>query len=82
MIIVLSGPLASDVMLPRIFMKQLRTSGIAMGNHKSQNAMVDYLEKSDLRLVISDTFDLAGLETAFQHQKGNKHFGKISITMS
>ena len=44
--------------------------------------MVDYLEKSDIRLVISDTFDLAGLATAFHHQKCNKHFGKISITMS
>ena len=79
---VLSGPSASDIVLPRIFMKQVRTSGIAMANHQSQNAMVDYLEKSDLRPVISDTFELADLATAFQHQKDNKHFGKISITLS
>ena len=82
MIGVLSGPSASDIVLPRIFMKQVRTSGIAMGNHQSQNAMVDYLEKSDLRPVISDRFDLTDLAMAFQHQKDNRHFGKISITIS
>ena len=31
--------------------------------------------------VDDDTFDLADLSKAFQHQIDNKHFGKISITM-
>ena len=78
---VLSGPAANELVLPRIFLKQVRTSGIAMANHQSQKAMVEYLENSKIKPVISDTFDLADLAEAFQHQIDNKHFGKISITM-
>ena len=78
---VLSGPAANELVLPRIFLKQVRTSGIAMANHQSQKAMVEYLENSKIKPVISDSFDLAELARAFQHQIDNKHFGKISITM-
>ena len=78
---VLSGPAANELVLPRIFLKQVRTSGIAMANHQSQKAMVEYLENSKIKPVISDTFDLAELAGAFQHQIDNKHFGKISISM-
>ena len=78
---VLSGPAASELVLPRIFLKQVRTSGIAMANHQSQKAMVEYLENSKIKPVISDSFDLSELANAFQHQIDNKHFGKISITM-
>ena len=82
MIGVLSGPSAENVILPKIFLKHIRTSGIAMGNHQSQIAMVQYMENSDIKPIISDTFDLAELANAFKHQKEHKHFGKISITMS
>ena len=43
--------------------------------------MIDFLETTNIKPVISDTFDLAQLADAFQHQIDNKHFGKISITM-
>jgi NADPH:quinone reductase-like Zn-dependent oxidoreductase len=79
---VLSGPAVSEIILPRIFMKQINLSGIAMANQQSQLAMVDYLNNSDIRPIISDSFDLADLGAAFQHQIDNKHFGKISITMN
>ena len=82
MIGVLSGPSAENVILPKIFLKQIRTNVIAMGNHQSQNAMVEYMENSDIKPIISDTFDLAELANAFKHQMDHKHFGKISITMS
>ena len=78
---VLSGPAVSEIILPRIFLKQIRLSGIAMANQESQIAMVEYLDKTDIKPVISDSFDLANLADAFQHQIDNKHFGKISITM-
>ena len=64
MIGVLSGPSAESVILPKIFLKQIRTSGIAMGNHQSQIAMVEYMENSDIKPIISDTFDLAELANA------------------
>ena len=82
MIGVLSGPSAENIILPKIFLKQIRTSGIAMGNQQSQIAMVEYMENSDIKPIISDTFDLADLVRAFKHQMGQKHFGKISITMT
>ena len=79
---VLSGPAASEIVLPGIFLKQIRLSGIYMANKDSQLAMIKYLEKTDIKPVISDTFDLSELAAAFQHQIDNKHFGKISITMN
>ena len=78
---VLSGPAVSEIILPRIFLKQVRLSGIAMANQQSQLAMIEFIEKHNIKPVISDTFDLADLSKAFQHQIDNKHFGKISITM-
>ena len=76
---VLSGPSVSEIILPRIFLKQIRLSGIAMANQDSQIAMVDYLEKNEIKPEISHSFELADLAAAFQHQIDNKHFGKISI---
>jgi NADPH:quinone reductase-like Zn-dependent oxidoreductase len=78
---VLSGSAASEVILPRIFLKQIRISGIAMANQQSQIAFVKHVEEAGIEPMISDTFDLAKLADAFQHQIDNKHFGKISITI-
>lgn len=50
-----------------------------MANQDSQIAMIDYLEKNEIKPEISDSFDLKDLGAAFQHQIDNKHFGKISI---
>ena len=63
-------------------MKQINLSGIAMANQQSQLAMVEFLNQSSIRPVISDTYDLADLASAFEHQIANKHFGKISINMN
>jgi len=82
MIGVLSGASAENIILPKIFLKQIRTSGIAMGNQQSQIAMVEYMENSEIKPIISDTFDLPELANAFKHQMGNRHFGKISIKIS
>ena len=50
-----------------------------MGNQQSQIAMVEYMENSDIKPIISDTFDLPDLVRAFKHQMGQKHFGKIVL---
>ena len=78
---VLTGPSVSEIVLPRVFMKQLNISGIAMSNHKSQKAMVEYLNSCDFKPIISDTFSMVSLAEAFQYQLDKKHFGKISISM-
>ena len=76
---VLSGPSVSEIILPRIFLKQIRLSGIAMANQDSQIAMIEYLEKNEINPVISDSFDLEILAAAFQHLIDNKHYGISSI---
>mmetsp|Transcript_19459 Transcript_19459/g.23669 ORF Transcript_19459/g.23669 Transcript_19459/m.23669 type:complete len:343 (+) Transcript_19459:90-1118(+) len=76
---VLSGPAASQIILPHIFLKQIRLSGIAMGNHQHQKNMIEFLDQSSIRPIISDRFPLNKLSEAFQHQIDNNHFGKISI---
>jgi NADPH:quinone reductase-like Zn-dependent oxidoreductase len=53
-----------------------------MANQQSQIAMIEFIEEHNIKPVISDTFDLANLSEAFQHQIDNKHFGKISISMA
>ena len=78
---VLTGPSVSEIVLPRVFMKQLNISGIAMANHESQKAMVKYLNSCDFKPIISDTFSMVSLAEAFQYQLDKKHFGKISISM-
>ena len=62
-----------------IFLKQIRISGISMGNQKAQERMVSFLDTTSIRPVISDTFPLSRLADAFQHQVDHKHFGKIGI---
>ena len=64
---VLSGPSVSEIILPRIFLKQIRLSGIAMANQDSQIAMIDYLEKNEIKPEISDSFDLKDLGLSLIH---------------
>ena len=76
---VLSGPSVSEIILPRIFMKQIRLSGVAMANQQTQLAMLDYLDSTSIRPIISDTFDLAQLGDAFQHQMRLPEIGRAHV---
>ena len=53
---VLTGPSVSDIVLPRVFMKQINISGIAMANRESQQRMFDYIDTLNFRQNISDYF--------------------------
>ncbi len=76
---VLGGASVSEILLPRVFAKMIRMSGISMGNKASQQAMIDFLDTVSFRPVISHQFSLSRLGDAFQHQIDNKHIGKIAI---
>ena len=78
---ILGGASVNEILLPRIFLKQIRISGIAMASRASQEAMVDYLDNSSIRPIISHTFALESLTEAFKLQMSNGHFGKIGITV-
>lgn len=79
---ILGGPAVSQMVLPKIFLKQIRISGISMGNQNAQERMVGFLDTTAIRPVISDTFPLSRLADAFQHQVDHKHFGKIAIQIA
>ena len=79
---ILGGASVSEILLPRVFLKQIRLSGIAMGNRTSQEAMVDFLDKSSIRPIISHTYELGALNEAFKLQMRNGHFGKIGIKIN
>ena len=64
---VLSGPAANELVLPRIFSKTSQDKWNCDGKIiNRKKAMVEYLENSEIKPVISDTFDLAELAEAFQ----------------
>jgi len=59
--------------------RQLRLQGLAVGNRRQQQDMVQALEASALRPVIDRHFPLEELVAAFRHQESGKHFGKIVL---
>jgi NADPH:quinone reductase-like Zn-dependent oxidoreductase len=78
MIGVLTG-IAGDVPLAEFFQRNARMSGITVGSHAQQRAMVQALEAWELRPVIDSRFPLERLADAFRHQESQQHFGKIVV---
>lgn len=80
MIGVLTG-IAGDVPLAEFFQRNAVMSGITVGSHAQQQAMVRAFEAWSLRPVIDTSFPLAGLAGAFRHQESQQHFGKIVVDL-
>jgi NADPH:quinone reductase-like Zn-dependent oxidoreductase len=77
---VLAG-LSGEVPTYRIFGKQLRVQGIAVGSRDDQLAMVRGIEATGLRPVVDSTYPLEELADAYRHQEAQRHFGKICIRL-
>lgn len=75
---VLTG-ISGEVPTAKFFQKNLTMSGITVGSRAHQEDMIAAIEANGLKPVISDTFKLDELATAFGHQIGQKHFGKIVV---
>ena len=73
------GGFTAELMLPKMFGKQLRMTGLSVGSVEMQNAMVKAINTSGLRPVIDRSFSLEELGAAFSYQETGKHFGKIVI---
>jgi NADPH:quinone reductase-like Zn-dependent oxidoreductase len=73
------GGFTAELMLPKMFSKQLRMTGISVGSADMQNAMVKAINTSGIRPVIDRSFGLEELGAAFRYQETGQHFGKIVI---
>ncbi len=75
---ILGGP-KGEVVFPKLFFKQLRVSGIAVGSRVMQEAMVRSINISGWKPVIDRSFGFEELADAFRYQETGKHFGKIVV---
>ena len=77
---VLTG-VAGPVQTALLFSKNLRVQGLTVGSRARQLEMIEGIEATGIKPVISDTFELGDLADAFRHQAANKHFGKIAVAI-
>ena len=75
---VLTG-FAGEVPTAELMTKNGRISGITVGNHSDQRAMIAAVEAHNIQPVVDSTFALADLAAAFRHQESQQHFGKICV---
>ena len=73
------GGRKAEFILPKLFFKHARISGVAVANRRAQQEMVRAIEQSKWRPVIDKSFSLEELADAFRYQESGQHFGKIVI---
>ena len=59
--------------------KQAKLQGLIVGSRRQQQEFVRALDANAIRPVIDRRFALADLPSAFRHEEGASHFGKIGI---
>jgi NADPH:quinone reductase-like Zn-dependent oxidoreductase len=77
---VLTG-FSGELPTAELMTKNGRLSGITVGSHSEQAAMVAAVEAHNILPVIDKTFALEELGAAFRHQESQKHFGKICVEL-
>ncbi|HEY1847825.1 MAG TPA: zinc-binding dehydrogenase [Opitutaceae bacterium] len=70
-----------ELVLRKIFWKQLSVLGTTMGSPSDWKAMIAFVAGSRLKPVVSETFALARAEEAFAHMEKGGQFGKIALTI-
>ena len=73
-----AGPKA-EVLLPRIFLKQLDVLGTAMGSAREFGEMLAFYEEHGLKPVISETFSLEEASAAMNYMEEGGGIGKIVL---
>ena len=77
---VLTG-IAGEIPTALLMRKQIRLTGIIVGNHQHQEAFVRALEVSGIKPVIDSRYPLDKLGDAFRHEESGAHFGKIVVAI-
>ncbi|WP_416899372.1 MAG: zinc-dependent alcohol dehydrogenase family protein [Minwuia sp.] len=78
MIGILAGQ-SSEVNMGYVLMTNSRIQGITVGSREMHLAMYRAMEAHRIKPVISDSFPLADIRSALEHQKASRHFGKIAL---
>ena len=73
------GGSKGEFVLPKLFFKHARMSGIAVANRRTQEDMVRAIDLSGMRPVIDKSFALTEIAEAFRYQESGAHFGKIVL---
>ncbi|HEX4962258.1 MAG TPA: NAD(P)-dependent alcohol dehydrogenase [Thermoanaerobaculia bacterium] len=69
----------AEVLLPLIFMQNVRVQGILVGHREAFEALNRAIALHQLHPVIDRVFPLAETRAAFEHMKAGGHFGKIVV---
>ena len=77
---VLTG-FSGEVPTAAMMTKNGRLSGITVGSHSDQAAMVAAVQAHNIQPVLDRTFPLTDLAAAFRHQESQQHFGKICVEL-
>jgi len=76
---ILGGGRKGEITFPKLFFKQLRMTGLAVGSRVMQEKMIEAINISGIKPVIDRTFGFDELPDAFRYQESGKHFGKIVL---
>ncbi len=76
---ILSGGRKGEITFPKLFFKQIRLIGIAVGSREMQEKMVEAINISGIKPIIDKSFGFDQLGEAFQYQTSGQHFGKIVL---
>ncbi|MEK4199782.1 zinc-binding dehydrogenase [Cytobacillus sp. FSL K6-0265] len=72
------GPV-EQVVMPRIFFKQLHILGTTMGSASEFKSMIDFYEAHKLKPVIDGVYDLQDIENVHEKMDKGKVFGKMVL---
>ena len=76
-----AGPFP-EIQSAKIFYKQASILGSTMGSSAEFTAMLDLIDRREIKPVIDREFPLDQTEEAFRYMDGGKQFGKIVIRIS
>jgi len=76
---ILGGGRKGEITFPKLFFKQMRMTGLAVGSRLMQEKMVDAINVSGIKPIIDKNFAFDQLADAFRYQESGKHFGKIVL---
>lgn len=73
-----SGPV-NNLLMPKIFLKQLDILGTTMGTEEEFGKMLQFFEKYEIRPAIAATFPLENIRSAHHYMENGNQFGKIVL---
>lgn len=73
------GGVTAKLVMPTLFFKHVKLSGLAVGSRYMQEKMVSAINVNNIKPVIDKTFAFTELKQAFEYQTTGAHFGKIVV---